>query len=149
MSDKINHPDHYAKGRKYEPIDVIEDWQLGFCLGNCVKYISRAGRKDNTLEDLEKAKWYLDREISRIKDNKITFVTDKEGFSDVLSWVNSDIDIVKDIPINEVGINNPPYPFGCGPASFAISQEKEIMPSEEGKSKSKTRKYPADKRILS
>jgi hypothetical protein len=43
----VNHPSHYAEGRKYEPIDVIEDWELGFNLGNTVKYISRAGRKDD------------------------------------------------------------------------------------------------------
>jgi hypothetical protein len=63
--DKINHPGHYAAGRKYEPIDVIEDWELGFNLGNAVKYLSRAGRKENALEDLKKAAWYIDREIKR------------------------------------------------------------------------------------
>jgi hypothetical protein len=53
----INHPSHYAEGRQYEPIDVIEDWNLDFCLGNALKYISRAGRKDpaKTVEDLKKA----------------------------------------------------------------------------------------------
>lgn len=45
----VNHPSHYAEGRKYEPIDVIEDWELGFNLGNTVKYISRAGRKDDII----------------------------------------------------------------------------------------------------
>ena len=56
-SSAVNHPNHYAAGRKYEPIDVIEDWELGFCLGNAVKYISRAGRKDPSthVEDLKKA----------------------------------------------------------------------------------------------
>ena len=63
----VNHPSHYAEGRKYEPIDVIEDWELGFNLGNTVKYISRAGRKDNIIQDLEKAAWYLNREIERRK----------------------------------------------------------------------------------
>ena len=69
MDDKINHPKHYCEGRKYEPIEVIEDWKLDFCLGNAVKYISRAGRKDETktIEDLEKAKWYIDREIRNLK----------------------------------------------------------------------------------
>lgn len=65
MVEKIDHPDHYAEGRKFEPIDVIEDWELGFCLGNALKYISRAGRKENYLEDLLKAKWYLEREIRK------------------------------------------------------------------------------------
>lgn len=67
--DNVNHPKHYTEGRKYEPIEVIEDWKLDFCLGNAVKYISRAGRKDETktIEDLEKAKWYIDREIRNLK----------------------------------------------------------------------------------
>ena len=62
------HRDYYAVGRKHEPIDVIRDWDLDFCLGNVVKYISRAGRKDNTdaIEDLKKAKTYLEYEISKI-----------------------------------------------------------------------------------
>ena len=66
--EAVNHPAHYAKGRRFEPIDVIEDWELGFNTGNAVKYISRAGRKDpaKTLEDLTKARWYIDREIMRI-----------------------------------------------------------------------------------
>lgn len=65
MSDPINHPPHYAFG-KHEPIDVIEDWQLGFNLGNTVKYIACAGRKGDALEDLRKARWYLEREIKRL-----------------------------------------------------------------------------------
>ena len=64
--EMINHPSHYNMG-KYEAIDVIEDWNLGFNLGNTVKYISRAGHKDNILQDLKKALWYLDREIKRIE----------------------------------------------------------------------------------
>lgn len=65
--DNVNHPKHYTEGRKYETIDVIEDWNLGFNLGNTVKYISRAGRKDDIVQDLEKARFYLDREIQRLK----------------------------------------------------------------------------------
>lgn len=65
MSDNINHPSHYVEARKYEPIDVIEDWGLGFCLGNVVKYISRADRKGTPLDDLKKAAWYLNREIQQ------------------------------------------------------------------------------------
>ena len=69
--ETINHPSHYAEGRKYEPIDVIEDWELGFCLGNAVKYISRAGRKnpDAYIEDLKKAIWYIEREIRKVEKN--------------------------------------------------------------------------------
>ena len=64
--DIIGHPDHYCKGRKYEPKDVIRDWNLNFNLGNTVKYISRNGRKDgnSVLQDLKKARQYLDFEIA-------------------------------------------------------------------------------------
>ena len=64
--EMINHPQHYNKG-KYEAIEVIEDWQLNFNLGNTVKYISRAGHKDDIIQDLKKALWYLDREIKRLE----------------------------------------------------------------------------------
>ena len=64
--EMIDHPKHYNMG-KYEAIDVIDDWGLGFNLGNTVKYISRAGHKDNILQDLKKALWYLDREIQRLE----------------------------------------------------------------------------------
>lgn len=66
--NNVNHPSHYNKG-KYEVIDVIDDWKLGFNLGNAIKYIARAEHKGKTLEDLEKAKWYVNREIERIKKN--------------------------------------------------------------------------------
>lgn len=71
MSDSINHPSHYNSG-KFEAIDVIEDWNLGFNLGNTVKYISRAGKKDatKTVEDLRKAAWYLQREISKLESKE-------------------------------------------------------------------------------
>ena len=65
--DPINSPSHYAEGRQFEPIDVIEDWELNFRLANTVKYISRAGRKKDILEDLRKARWYLDREIQHLE----------------------------------------------------------------------------------
>ena len=64
----VNHPAHYGGAENpYEAIKVIEAWDLGFCLGNTVKYISRAGRKDpnKRLEDLRKAQWYLAHEIER------------------------------------------------------------------------------------
>jgi len=64
--DAVDHPSHYGgEGNTYEAIKVIEAWGLGFHLGNVVKYIARAGKKnpDKILEDLEKALWYLQREI--------------------------------------------------------------------------------------
>ncbi len=65
MSDAIN-PSHYR--REIEVIDFIEVYELGFCLGNTVKYVARAGKKDagKTVEDLRKALWYLNREINRL-----------------------------------------------------------------------------------
>lgn len=64
--DSVNHPAHYGGGdNPYEAIKVIEAWGLGFCLGNAVKYIARAGKKGDALEDLKKARWYLDREIQQ------------------------------------------------------------------------------------
>jgi hypothetical protein len=67
--DTVNHPAHYGGDTTYEAIKVIEAWGLGFCIGNVVKYLSRAGRKPGAkiLEDLRKARWYLDREICRLE----------------------------------------------------------------------------------
>jgi iron-sulfur cluster repair protein YtfE (RIC family) len=67
--ESVNHPSHYGgKDNTYEAIKVIEAWDLDFCLGNVVKYLSRAGKKsDKKVEDLEKALWYLSREIENLK----------------------------------------------------------------------------------
>ena len=71
MSDPVNHPKHYnsspAKfecGRRIECIDIAQ--HMSFALGNVQKYIWRAGHKGSTIEDLKKARWYLDREIARL-----------------------------------------------------------------------------------
>lgn len=61
--DMVNHPQHYQHG--IEPIDYIESHNLNFNLGNVIKYVSRAPYKEAELEDLQKAKWYLEREIKR------------------------------------------------------------------------------------
>ena len=74
MKDEYNtvkNPAHYCEDRQYEPRKVIMDWGLNFYLGNAVKYISRAGRKGGlmvAIEDLKKAKQYLDFEIERLED---------------------------------------------------------------------------------
>lgn len=90
MSTTVDHPEHYGGGdNPYEAIKVIEAWELVFCLGNTIKYICRAGKKrkfidtssfgggsaktsapllDAEIEDLEKARWYLDRQISALKE---------------------------------------------------------------------------------
>ena len=64
--EQVNHPQHYGgEDNHYEAIKVIDAWDLGFSLGNAIKYISRAGkkRKDTELEDLRKALWYLQHHI--------------------------------------------------------------------------------------
>jgi hypothetical protein len=62
--DHIDHPGHYNNG-SIEVIDVIEDWQLGFHEGNVVKYVARASHKGDRLQDLRKARWYLNRLIAQ------------------------------------------------------------------------------------
>lgn len=62
MPDPVNHPAHYTTGG-VETIDFIEAKKLNYNLGNVVKYITRADHKGNRIEDLRKAKWYLEREI--------------------------------------------------------------------------------------
>ena len=69
--DVINHPSHYTRG-KIEVIDFIEDQQLPYHLGNVIKYIARAGYKGDKLEDLKKARWYLDRYIERLGTDDAT-----------------------------------------------------------------------------
>lgn len=73
MKETINHPEHYGGADDpYEAIKVVEAWSLGFCLGNVVKYIARVGKKGDALEDLKKARWYLDREISNLESARKT-----------------------------------------------------------------------------
>ncbi len=64
--DLIQSPPHYARLNP-EPIDIIEAWGLQFHLANVLKYIARAGHKDDELQDLKKARWYLDRKIQQIE----------------------------------------------------------------------------------
>jgi hypothetical protein len=70
-SDPVNHPAHYRVGG-IETIDFIEAKQLNYNLGNVVKYVTRADHKGNRLEDLEKARWYLDREIGNLSEKLAT-----------------------------------------------------------------------------
>lgn len=67
--ESVNHPSHYGGADNlYEAIKVIEAWELDFCLGNALKYISRAGKKSTSSEreDLLKAIWYLNRKVDQI-----------------------------------------------------------------------------------
>jgi len=67
MNEDNISPSHYQRGG-FQTTDVILAWGLGYCLGNVIKYICRAGHKtDNPVEDLEKAKWYLEKEIDKCK----------------------------------------------------------------------------------
>lgn len=76
--DVVNNPSHYTDS-KIEVIDYIEDKRLGFCLGNVIKYVSRAGKKmdsdksaiEKEIEDLKKARWYLDRRIYELEHGVI------------------------------------------------------------------------------
>lgn len=71
----VDHPEHYGGAEaRHEAISVIEEWGLGFHLGNVVKYISRAGKKpdQNTISDLQKARWYLDRYIENLENESGT-----------------------------------------------------------------------------
>lgn len=66
MSDPVNHPKHYTMHPSgVECIQIVE--HMCFCLGNAMKYIWRAGEKGSKIEDLKKARWYLDREIARLE----------------------------------------------------------------------------------
>jgi hypothetical protein len=71
--EHVNHPQHYQFGndRTYEVIKIIEVYDFDFHIGNCFKYISRAGKKDPSkeLEDLKKARFYLDRKIQNLEEN--------------------------------------------------------------------------------
>ena len=71
VNDPVNHPSHYTDG-KIEVIDFIEDKKLGYHLGNAVKYISRAGKKDpaKEIEDLQKAVWYINRKIEKLMEGE-------------------------------------------------------------------------------
>lgn len=85
MADVVNHPPHYANG-KIEPIDFIEDKGLNFNLGNVIKYVARAGRKKSqgksleakALEDLKKARFYIDREI-KTREERLSCTSKEEN----------------------------------------------------------------------
>jgi hypothetical protein len=62
LGSKVDHPKHYNFS-SLEVIDAIDAWQLGFYEGNVIKYVARAKHKNSELEDLQKARWYLDRLI--------------------------------------------------------------------------------------
>ena len=101
--DPVNNPSHYAEGRQYEPIAVIEDWQLNYRLGNAVKYISRAGRKQNAIEDLRKAVWYIEREIETLEGARSPYSV---SYKDVLEDAAYEA-ANGSVPLYEYSINVP------------------------------------------
>ena len=66
-ADMVNHPAHYTS-TKFEVIDIIEEFGLDYHLGNVAKYLLRAGKKDDIVQDLSKARWYLDRKIAKLSE---------------------------------------------------------------------------------
>jgi len=98
--DPVLKPAHYAEGRAYEPIDVIYDWELGYNLGSVVKYVSRAGRKQNLLQDLKKARFYLNKEIEAL-ESAPSAVT----YEDVLEGVAAEAAAGREL-LNEYGVSD-------------------------------------------
>jgi len=71
MKENINHPSHYGgENNPYEAIKIIEHYNLGFHLGNVLKYVLRSDKKENEVEDLKKAKWYIERKIKHLENEK-------------------------------------------------------------------------------
>lgn len=80
--DHVNHPSHYGGDSTYEAVNVIEAWGLGWHCGSAVKYIARAGKKPNNpeLQDLKKARWYIDRKIAQLENPKLDIKVDTVEF---------------------------------------------------------------------
>jgi thiamine biosynthesis protein ThiC len=68
--EMVNHPDHYQGSGGMEVIDIIENYDLGFSLGNAIKYILRSNKKGSANQDLKKAIWYIQREISNLVEEE-------------------------------------------------------------------------------
>ncbi|MBA4783377.1 MAG: DUF3310 domain-containing protein [Rhizobiales bacterium] len=78
MSETINHPAHYTSHPSgLECITITQ--HMNFCIGNAVKYLWRAGLKGDALEDLKKARWYIQREIDRLQDAEIPATKQEKG----------------------------------------------------------------------
>lgn len=110
MSDKINHPDHYTAG-SIEVYDFIEAWNLDFTIGNVVKYVARAPYKGTQLDDLRKAKWYLEKAIEKEErriaervtaslDNNAMNMAGSSSPAGISAWIKSQYEIDR-IAMNE------------------------------------------------
>jgi hypothetical protein len=109
--EKVDRPAHYnGKNGVITVIDIIEDYDLGFSLGNVIKYGLRAGRKpgEDGLDDLKKARWYLDREIQRIQQEKVVDAnldaskSDLKGLAAYLAAAAGSVGAVRVPPMVEV-----------------------------------------------
>jgi len=103
MSDMINRPAHYCEGRQHEPLEVISDWDLNYRLGCALKYISRAGRKNDAIEDLKKAVFYLGREIEALEGARSSY---NVSYQDVLQDAAYEA-ANGSVPLYEYGITVP------------------------------------------
>ena len=83
VKEMVNHPQHYNFG-KIEVIEVVEDWKLGFNLGNAVKYIGRCEHKGTKEQDIKKAIWYLERELKKI--NAIWNYCEGDSYGRIYNW---------------------------------------------------------------
>ena len=85
MSDGLQHKEYYNQN-KIEPIEVIEDWNLNFNLGNVIKYVGRSLYKEDCVKDLEKAKWYIERELYRLNKTitDYNYIGDKQSNKKIL-----------------------------------------------------------------
>jgi hypothetical protein len=87
----VDHPPHY-QGKSMETIEVIESFDLNFCLGNAIKYILRAGKKGDKEEDLRKAIWYLEREIQN--ECNLPVKSSAYYYSDEITIMRKDTDVL-------------------------------------------------------
>ena len=85
VNKNVSHPSHYNQG--IEAIDIIESWDLNFSLGNAIKYILRSPYKGKQIEDLEKARWYIDREINRLKDKETHRKEEEWSDDDIVDYI--------------------------------------------------------------
>ena len=118
MTDLINHPPHYtAHPSGVECIEITE--HMGFNLGNAVKYIWRADLKGNQLADLEKAAWYIQREISRINGASEPEPTE---------WTDAMVEAMVDAPMNRAGqsLHVIPHGQGCRCTSCSVQNAQSV-----------------------
>lgn len=103
----VKSPKHYTEGRRFEPKDVIRDWMLNFNLGSALKYIARAGRKGDIVEDLEKAREYLAFEIEALKaergrERATTNTIFEEKAPESVRCGVIELEVPSGMPLNEV-----------------------------------------------